>query len=109
MKILVVDDDASALEIRRLVLERRGHTVATASTPAEARARFAQGCDAVLMDLRIPELDDGLALIREFQSARIIVLCGNRGDLAGREEERMVAAVLEKPIRSEVLLNALGS
>lgn len=107
MKVLVVDDDAAALQIRKLVIERRGHTVVTASSVAEARERFAEGCDAVLLDLRLPDVGDGLTLIREFQAKRIVVLCGNRGDLDGREEARMVAAVLEKPVRSEVLVNAI--
>jgi two-component system, response regulator RegA len=108
MRVLVVDDDAAALEIRRLILERRGHTVTVAHAAAEARAAFAQGCDVVVLDLRLPEVEAGLALIREFRGARIVVLCGNRADLDGREEAGMVAAILEKPVRSEVLLAAIG-
>jgi len=108
MRVLVVDDDAAALEIRRLIIERRGHAVTLARDAAEARAGFAAGCDVVMLDLRMPEVEDGLALIREFRGVRVVVLCGNRGDLDGREEARMVAAVLEKPVRSEVLLNAIG-
>jgi DNA-binding response OmpR family regulator len=108
MRVLVVDDDAAALEIRRLMLERRGHSVTLACTPTEARAGFVAGCDVVVLDLRLPEVEDGLALIREFRGARVVVLCGNRGDLDGREEARMVATILEKPVRSEVLLAAIG-
>ncbi len=107
MKVLVVDDDAAALGIRKLVIERRGHSVTVARDAAQARAAFAQGCDVVVLDLRLPEAADGLALIREFRGARVIVLCGNRGDLDGREEARMVAMMLEKPVRSEVLLQAI--
>ncbi len=107
MKVLVVDDDAAALDIRKLVIERRGHLVVLARDAAEARARFAPGCDVVVLDLRLPEVSDGLALIREFRGARVVVLCGNRGDLDGREEARMVAAVLEKPVRSELLVQAI--
>lgn len=107
MKVLVVDDDTAALEIRKLVIERRGHSVVTARSAEEARAAFADGCDVVVLDLRLPDVSDGLALIREFRSARVIVLCGNRGDLDGREEAGMVAAVLEKPVRSETLLAAI--
>ncbi len=109
MRVLVVDDDAAALEIRKLVIERRGHEVSVASNAAGARAIFAAGCDAVVLDLRLPEVEDGLALIREFRSVRVVVLCGNRGDLDGRPEARMVAAILEKPVRGEVLLNAINA
>jgi DNA-binding response OmpR family regulator len=108
MRVLVVDDDAAALEIRRLVIERRGHEVAVAQHAAEARAKFTDGCDVVVLDLRLPGLEDGLALIREFRARRIVVLCGNRGDIDGRDEAGMVAAILEKPVRSEVLLSAIG-
>ena len=57
----------------------------------------------------------GLRLIRglrEFRAARpqlkIIVLCGNSADIEGREEAAMVDAILTKPVRSEVLLKAVG-
>jgi len=108
MRVLVVDDDPAALEIRRLVIERRGHAVTIAATPREAREAFARGCDVVILDLRLPGVEDGVKLIREFRSVRVIVLCGNRGDLDGREEAGMAAAILEKPVRSEVLLAAIN-
>ena len=107
MRVLVVDDDAAALEIRRLVIERRGHSVILAGNASDARAAFAAGCDVVVLDLRLPDAEDGLALIREFQPVPIVVLCGNRGDIDGRPEAQMVVAILEKPVRSEVLLNAI--
>jgi CheY-like chemotaxis protein len=104
--VLVVDDDAAALEIRKLVLERRGYEVTVARDRVEARRAFtARHPDVVVQDLRLPDAADGLALIREFhQAAKIVVLCGNRGDIDGREEAAMVAAILTKPVRSEVLL-----
>lgn len=106
-RVLVVDDDAAALEIRRLTLERHGHDVTVARNAAEARAAFPDGYDAIVLDLRLPEVDDGLALIREFRAGHIVVLCGNRSDIDGREEAGMVAAILEKPVRSEALLAAI--
>jgi DNA-binding response OmpR family regulator len=108
MRVLVVDDDAAALEIRRLLIERRGHAVTVARDAAEARDAFVRGCDAVVLDLRLPDIADGLALIREFRGARVIVLSGNRGDLDGRDEAKLAAVILEKPVRSEVLLDAIG-
>lgn len=114
--ILVVDDDASAVEIRKLVLERHGHTVITATDAQGARDEFRRGApdvaiDAVVTDLRLPDPEDGLKLIREFRAAsgrvRIIVLCGNSADIEGREERAMVNAILAKPVRSEALLRAI--
>ncbi len=107
-RVLVVDDDAAALEIRKLVLERRGHEVSTAQDAAAAQA--APRADVVVLDLRMPRLEDGLALIREFHRAgvRVVVLCGNPGDLDGREEAAMIGQVLAKPVKTEVLLAAIG-
>jgi two-component system, cell cycle response regulator len=107
-RVLVVDDDRAALELRKLVLERAGHLVTTAASLAEARA--ADRAEVVILDLRVPELEDGLALIREFHSAgsRVVVLCGNCADLEGRAEAALVDAVVAKPARSEVLLKALN-
>jgi CheY-like chemotaxis protein len=108
-RVLVVDDDSAALEIRKLILERGGHQVTTASDVEQARA--AGRPDVVVLDVRMPRIEDGLALIREFRAAgvRIVVLCGNLGDLDGREEASMVDEILAKPARSEALLKALGS
>lgn len=108
-RVLVVDDDGAALEIRRLVLERAGHVVSTAASAGEARA--ADRAEVALLDLRIPEIEDGLKLIREFHAAgvRVVVLCGNRADLDGREEAALVERVLAKPARSEALLQAVAS
>ena len=108
MKVLVVDDDAAALDIRRLVLERHGFEVAIAADADSARAAFASHRpDVVVLDLRLPEVEDGLALIREFQSARIVALCGNRADLDSRKEAGMVSAILGKPVRSEELVRRI--
>jgi len=108
MKVLLVDDDGAGLEIRRLVLERRGFEVVTAADASSARNAFSESQpDVVVLDLRLPEVADGLALIREFQGTRIVVLCGNRADLDGREEAQMVSAILGKPVRSEELLRHL--
>ena len=105
MRVLLVDDDAAGLEIRRLLLARRGFEVAVASTAEEARAAFASTRpETVVLDLRLPDAADGLALIREFQSARIVVLCGNVADLDHRPEASMVSAILRKPVRSEELI-----
>ena len=108
MKLLVIDDDVAGLEIRRLILERYGFEVAAAGDAEAARTAFAANRpDAVVLDLRLPDVADGLALIRDFQGVRIIVLTGNRADLDGREEAGLVAAILGKPVRSEELVRRI--
>jgi len=113
-RLLVVDDDTAALALRKLILEREGHEVWAASDPMDARALFAEKQpQIVILDLRLPEAADGLALIREFRAGiptvRIIVLSGWPLDLEGTPEAAMVDQVLTKPIRTDALLRALAS
>ncbi|HEV8411990.1 MAG TPA: response regulator [Bryobacteraceae bacterium] len=111
-RVLLVDDDAGGLELRKMLLEREGHQVSTATDAATARERFHElGPECVILDLRLPSPEDGLALVREFRetapSIRIVVLAGWGADLEGRPEQRMVNEVLAKPVRSERLISAV--
>ena len=62
----------------------------------------------VLMDLRLPEVADGLSLVRNFRASsseiKIIVLCGHPPDIENAPEAGMVNAILAKPIRTEHLI-----
>jgi DNA-binding response OmpR family regulator len=112
-RVLLVDDDAAALDLRKLILEREGYEISIACEAAAARALFAETHpDSVVLDLRLPEPKDGLALIREFRAAapglRIIVLAGWPLDLEGTPEAQMVNLVLAKPIRTATLVDALA-
>ena len=101
-RVLVVEDDASQLEIRKQVLEHAGHEVVTALDAAEALERW-PGCPVVLMDLRIPETEDGLRLIQAIAGrARIIVLSGGVIDPTLPVDE-----VLTKPCPSRRLLESI--
>ncbi|HEV1288374.1 MAG TPA: response regulator [Bryobacteraceae bacterium] len=111
-RVLLVDDDAGALSIRKLIFEKNGHQVSAAPNVSSAREQFrAEPPQSVILDLRLPNADDGLALIREFRAAshelKIVVLSGWGADLDGRAESALVDLVLSKPVRSEVLLRAI--
>jgi two-component system, NtrC family, response regulator PilR len=110
--ILVVDDEPGGLEIRKMLLEREGHQVVTATDVASARECFRQNAiECVILDLRLPQPQDGLALVREFRDAspelRIVVLAGWSADLEGRPERILVNEVLAKPVRSERLISSV--
>ena len=110
--ILLVDDDPGGLEIRKMLLERDGHLVVTATDADAARFQFQEKApECVILDLRLPSPQQGLALVREFRSAapnvRIVVLAGWRADLDGRPERNLVDEVLAKPVRSERLIDAV--
>ena len=110
-RVLLVDDDTVALPIRKLILEAAGHQVFIAASAIEARTEFAaQQPQTVILDLRLPRVEDGLALIREWRAAspalRIVVLSGWTADL---ERDRTgVDEILCKPVRSERLLAAIA-
>jgi CheY-like chemotaxis protein len=112
-RVLLVDDDADGLEIRKRIFESKGHQVVAVSTATRAREQFlADPPETVILDLRLPKAEDGLALIREFRAAsvhlKIVVVAGWCADLDGRAEAALVDVILSKPIRSEVLLHAIG-
>ncbi len=102
-RILVVEDDASQLEIRKQILEHAGHEVVTAQDANEALERW-QDCPIVVMDLRIPETEDGLRLIQAIAGqARIIVLSGGQVDPTLPVDE-----FLTKPCPSKRLLESIA-
>jgi CheY-like chemotaxis protein len=113
-RVLVVDDDAAALPLRKLILEREGYEVYAAADPVNARALLVgANPEIAVLDLRLPEASDGLALIRDLKAARpairIIVLSGWPLDLEGTPEAALVDRVLTKPIRTATLVDALAS
>jgi CheY-like chemotaxis protein len=111
-RLLVADDDTQQLGIRKLLLEAAGHEVMVAEDVAETRRLLAESRpDVLVMDLRLPDLEDGLRLIRMVNkgpfAAKIIVLSGWTEELCDLPEEKLVACVLGKPIRNEQLLEAI--
>ncbi|MFN7926169.1 MAG: response regulator [Bryobacteraceae bacterium] len=108
-RILLVDDKPDQIEMRQLLLESAGHTVVTANTREQALGFLP--ADDIVMDLRIPTLDEGLTLIRELRDrapqSKKIVLSGWTQSLEGRPEKDMVDHILQKPVRSQTLLALL--
>jgi CheY-like chemotaxis protein len=115
-RILVVDDDASQLELRCSLLAAGGHEAVPAFSPSEAM-RQARSADLIMMDLRFPNQrgeDDpaeGLALIRSIREsgslAAIIVLSGWPQCLEDQPEAQQVSRVLTKPIGLTAMLQAI--
>jgi CheY-like chemotaxis protein len=112
-RILVVDDDTEQLALRRLILRKHGYEVTGAANAVEALrlcGEIEPRC--VLMDLRMPTAEDGLALIRDIRQSRpqtdVLVLTGWADDIEGKPERSMVNGVFVKPVKIERLLAALG-
>ncbi len=116
--LLLVDDNAQLLGFYKLVLEQAGHEVKTAETCSQAVALLdVTDPEIVIMDLRVPEVVDGLGLIRTLKDrarpqdgtrAKVIVISGWTGDLADRPERDSVDCVLPKPVRMETLLRSIA-
>ncbi|HZT32257.1 MAG TPA: response regulator [Bryobacteraceae bacterium] len=111
-RVLVVDDDAVQIQLRKTMLEAAGHEVRGADNTAQAARLLAESRpEILLMDLRLPEMRDGLALIRAAHEVpsppRVVVLSGWPADLEDHPEHALVAKVLAKPIRMQVLLEAI--
>jgi CheY-like chemotaxis protein len=101
-RILVVEDDAIQLEIRKQILEHAGHEVVTAQDASEAVGRW-ECCPIVVMDLRIPTIEDGFRLIGAIAGrSRIIVLSGSLVNSSLPVDE-----FLTKPCPSKRLLESI--
>ncbi len=107
--ILLVDDEPDIALALKDLLESEGHTIDVASTGQVALDLVKQrSYDAVLLDIRLPDMD-GLLVLDSLASSHpglpIIVLTGLTGldSVAGPLEEQGAFAHLQKPInRSQV-------
>jgi CheY-like chemotaxis protein len=58
--VLCVDDESVGLQVRRMILERAGYTVLTATNGPSALEVFSQQpIDAIVLDYAMPEMDGG--------------------------------------------------
>jgi CheY-like chemotaxis protein len=117
-RILVADDDAVQLELRKLLLQAAGHEVYLAYSAKQTLRRLSEhGADLIMLDLRFPNAKgnpdrlEGLKLIRQihqdFAGTPMLVLSGWPDDIDGTPEERMVARVLVKPVKPSALIQAV--
>ena len=113
-RILVVDDEQRYRAAVASLLRSQGHELITAHEGGGAiEAAKAQRPDLILMDVQMPGMDGDQAtrLLRErgFR-APILAMTGNPADeLRVRCLEAGCAAVLEKPIGVDELLEAIAA
>lgn len=69
-KILIVDDDPDMVEAGRLVLEREGHAVESASNVPQGMKKIEEtNPDLLILDVMMEEYDDGLRMARDIRRA----------------------------------------
>ena len=67
-KILIVDDDPDMVEAGRIVLEREGYTVESASNMVDGLTALEENHpDLLILDVMMEEADDGLLLARQIR------------------------------------------
>lgn len=76
-RLLIVDDEPQILRALTPALQAAGYVVETSASAAEALSVLAaEPCDAILLDLGLPDMDgkEVIARVREWSDAPIIVL-----------------------------------
>lgn len=105
-RVLIIDDDATALELFEQMLVERGYSVRAVSTVEAGLAEAAiQAPDAVLLDLHLP-LRDGLECLRCLRGAPlylttpVAILTGDYflDDAVARELRALGARIHFKPV-----------
>ena len=90
LRILLVEDNQFNRDLARIVLEKKGSTVTTATTGLEALELMArQSFGAILMDIQMPEMDG-------ITATKLIRLCENKKDAAAREHNDLIRKVNNK-------------
>jgi DNA-binding NtrC family response regulator len=108
LKILIVDDDTSLLEVLQRTFQNAGADVVAHSTFEGARrALHDKSFDALLTDVRLGAFN-GLQLAVISRDAhpdiRVIVFSGFDDPVLRSEAERVGAVYVVKPVKTETLL-----
>lgn len=113
MTLLLVDDEASLLQLLGQHLTRRGHTVESAATVAAAKALMTASFDAAIVDWTLPDgsgLDLGRTLLNHDSRIRVIFTSGYPLDIdLVPSELRPRVRVLQKPFLPRELADILSS
>src|SRR5215510_10874763 len=113
LSILVVDADDDALKAIGEILHGAGIGASLASTGLRALTLFRRVLvDVVVVDLRLPDFG-GVELLRAFRDERSgvpVIVTGVASPASAIEAGRLGAAdYLEKPVRAELLIDAVLS
>ena len=115
-RILIVDDDPDIAEAARLVLEREGYEVESATTRRDGMQALVESPpDLLILDVMMEEPDDGLRMVRDIRkggnTVPIMMLTSinaTMGITVDKDEEMVpVDDFQSKPIDPRVLVAAV--
>ena len=113
--ILIVDDEDSVLQTLRMVFEREGYDVSTASSCREALQVLGNGksFDAVITDLNMEAEDVGLEVARAAVKRKpkpAVVICTGFASLDNSKESLKLGVdyMAHKPVELTALISALN-
>lgn len=106
LRILIADDETSARELLRRMLEREGHSVVTVGSGREAIAAFQQALregkafDLVITDLGMPQGDGRqvVQMVKSLASTTFVAVFSGWDARQGEEWSRWVDYFLPKPL-----------
>jgi DNA-binding response OmpR family regulator len=120
-KVLMIDDDPEFVDAISNLLDAKGYEVHTASNGKDGVAKAkAENPDIILLDVMMTTKHEGFDTAREMheddtiKDTPIIIMTGIRREMNlpfGFEPDSTwlpVKEVLEKPVKPEVLLNAIS-
>ncbi len=110
--VMVVDDESSIRDSLRMILEFEGYRVEEASSGREALVKLGKATpDAVLLDIKMPEMDglDALTAFRERGYDMPVVIITGHGDVTTAVEATRRGAYdfFEKPLERDRVLVSL--
>ena len=107
-KILIVEDDTSILMGLKFCLELENFVVLTASTGQEALEKIKEGCDLVLLDLNLPDIN-GFELLKMIPNdIAVIFLTANDEEVSIVQGLDMGAEdYITKPFRTRELISRM--
>ena len=113
-KLLIVDDEPSVALTLKLIFQREGYGVTTASSCAEALQVIDTGApfDAVITDLNMEREDIGLEVVRAAQQMLpkpVVVVCTGYANLenSAKALQMKIDYLATKPVDLDQLLNAM--
>lgn len=119
-KVLIIDDDADLVEAVEMLLEAKGYIVISANTGAEGfEMAKAQSPDLILLDAIMLHKSEGFETARNLKNDKatggipVVMVTGIKKEMnlpygfKPDEDWLPVKAVLEKPVKPELLLKTV--